>query len=100
MTPLIGCGTPNLSGDERSVALQANLGHTMLFAAVCDLALRIGGVATETLSLEISPEFERKSTVIRLRGAGDEGIGEDVTYDAGRPRILQAAGPTLALAGD
>jgi L-alanine-DL-glutamate epimerase-like enolase superfamily enzyme len=47
----------------------------------------------------VSSEFERKSTVIRLRGAGEEGLGEDVTYDAVDQEILQAAGPTLALAG-
>ncbi len=30
----------------------------------------------------MSSDFERKSTVIHLRGAGEEGVGEDVTYDA------------------
>jgi len=44
-------------------------------------------------------EFVRAATIIHLRGAGDEGIGEDVTYDAGDQHALQAAGPTLPLAG-
>ena len=47
----------------------------------------------------MSSDFERKSTVIHLRGAGEEGLGEDVTYDAVDHEILQAAGPALPLAG-
>jgi L-alanine-DL-glutamate epimerase-like enolase superfamily enzyme len=47
----------------------------------------------------VSSEFERKSTVIHLRGRGEEGLGEDVTYDAVDHDILQAAGPALPLAG-
>jgi L-alanine-DL-glutamate epimerase-like enolase superfamily enzyme len=47
----------------------------------------------------VSSDFERKSTLIRLRGGGEEGIGEDVTYDAVDHEILQAHGPTLPLAG-
>src|SRR6202035_841201 len=43
--------------------------------------------------------FERKSTLIHLRGDGEEGIGEDVTYDAVDHEIFQAAGPGLTLAG-
>jgi len=53
----------------------------------------------EPLQAAVSSDFERKSTVIRLRGAGEEGIGEDVTYDGVDHDILQAAGPTLPLAG-
>jgi L-alanine-DL-glutamate epimerase-like enolase superfamily enzyme len=63
------------------------------------LALQIDDYALEPLQATVSSEFERKSTHIRLRGAGEEGVGEDVTYDAVDHEILQAAGPTLALAG-
>jgi L-alanine-DL-glutamate epimerase-like enolase superfamily enzyme len=66
---------------------------------VAELALEIDDYALEALQASVSSEFERKSTVIRLRGAGHEGLGEDVTYDAVDHDILQAAGPTLALAG-
>jgi L-alanine-DL-glutamate epimerase-like enolase superfamily enzyme len=66
---------------------------------VAELALEIDDYALEPLQASVSSEFERKSTVIRLRGAGHEGLGEDVTYDAVDHDILQAAGPTLALAG-
>jgi L-alanine-DL-glutamate epimerase-like enolase superfamily enzyme len=63
------------------------------------LELEIEDYALEPLQAQVSSGFERKSTVIRLRGAGEEGIGEDVTYDAVDQEILQAAGPTLPLAG-
>jgi L-alanine-DL-glutamate epimerase-like enolase superfamily enzyme len=63
------------------------------------LELEIEGYALEPLQATVSSEFERKSTVIHLQGAGTDGFGEDVTYDAVDHEILQAAGPTLALAG-
>jgi L-alanine-DL-glutamate epimerase-like enolase superfamily enzyme len=63
------------------------------------LELEIEEYALEPLQATVSSEFERKSTVIRLRGAGAEGVGEDVTYDAVDHEILQAAGPTLPLGG-
>jgi L-alanine-DL-glutamate epimerase-like enolase superfamily enzyme len=63
------------------------------------LELEIDDYALEGLRASVSSAFERKSTVIRLRGGGEEGLGEDVTYDAVDHEILQAAGPTLALAG-
>jgi L-alanine-DL-glutamate epimerase-like enolase superfamily enzyme len=63
------------------------------------LPVEIEDYALEPLRALVSSEFERKSTVIRLRGASEEGIGEDVTYDAVDQEILQAAGPCLPLAG-
>ena len=66
---------------------------------LADLPVEIEDYALEPLSAEVSSDFERKSTVIRLRGAGQEGAGEDVTYDAVDHDILQAAGGSLPLAG-
>jgi L-alanine-DL-glutamate epimerase-like enolase superfamily enzyme len=63
------------------------------------LPVEIEDYSLEPLRADVSSEFERKSTVIHMRGAGAEGIGEDVTYDAVDQEILQAAGPTLPLAG-
>jgi L-alanine-DL-glutamate epimerase-like enolase superfamily enzyme len=63
------------------------------------LPVQIDGYELEGLQETVSSEFERKSTVIELRGGGEEGQGEDVTYDAVDHEILQAAGPTLALTG-
>ncbi len=66
---------------------------------LAELAVEIDEYALEPMQASVSSDFERKSTVIRLRGAGEEGLGEDVTYDAVDHDILQAAGPTLPLAG-
>jgi L-alanine-DL-glutamate epimerase-like enolase superfamily enzyme len=66
---------------------------------LAELPIEIDDYALEPLSAKVSSEFERASTVIRLRGAGAEGLGEDVTYDAVDHAILQAAGPTLPLGG-
>src|ERR687888_1831624 len=64
------------------------------------LPLRIEGYALERLQRDVSSAFTRVSTVIRLRGGGEEGIGEDVTYDAVDHDALQAAGAVLELTGD
>ena len=66
---------------------------------VAGLPVQIDDYALEPLTATVSSEFERKSTVIHLRGGGQEGVGEDVTYDAVDHDILQAAGPRLALEG-
>jgi L-alanine-DL-glutamate epimerase-like enolase superfamily enzyme len=63
------------------------------------LTVEIDDYALEPLQASVSTGFERKSTVIRLRGAGADGLGEDVTYDAVDQELLQQAGPTLPLAG-
>jgi len=66
---------------------------------VAELALQIDDYELEPLQASVSSDFERKSTVIHLRGAGEEGLGEDVTYDAVDHEIMQEAGPVLELAG-
>ncbi len=63
------------------------------------LPLEIDAYQLEPLQALVSSEFERKSTVIHMTGAGQEGMGEDVTYDAVDHEILQAAGPELPLGG-
>ena len=44
-------------------------------------------------------DFTRPSTVIHLRGAGEEGIGEDVVYDVLDHIAFRDAGPVLELSG-
>ena len=51
------------------------------FDAIADLPLEIEACEFEGLEFVLG-EFERLTTVIKLRGGGHEGIGEDVTYDA------------------
>jgi L-alanine-DL-glutamate epimerase-like enolase superfamily enzyme len=66
---------------------------------LADLPLEITGYELAPLHALVSSEFERKTTLIRLQGGGEVGIGEDVTYDGVDQEILQAAGPALPLAG-
>jgi hypothetical protein len=68
------------------------------FALIANLPLEIDGYDLEALEHKI-PGFERLSTTIRLHGAGEEGLGEDVTYDALDHIALQDAGPALDLTG-
>ena len=63
------------------------------------LELEIESYTLEGLQESVSTGFERLSTIIHLDGAGHEGIGEDVTYDAEDHQILQQAGPVQPLAG-
>jgi L-alanine-DL-glutamate epimerase-like enolase superfamily enzyme len=54
------------------------------------LPLRLETYALEQLRAQVSSEFERTTTVVRLQGAGEEGLGEDVTYDAADHEALLA----------
>jgi hypothetical protein len=77
---------------------------------LAELPLTLGEYALEPLHAQVSSGFERKTTVIRVRGAGEEGLGEDVTYDIADHDILDAAwherssasplAPLRALAGE
>src|SRR5438067_10111804 len=66
---------------------------------VADLPVQIERCTLQPLEADVSSAFQRKSTVIHLHGAGEEGIGEDVTYDGVDHEILQEHGPGLELAG-
>jgi len=70
-----------------------------IYELLRDLPLTIDDYGLEPLRLDVSSEFTRHTTVIRLRGDGHEGVGEDVTYDAEDQLALQEEGPTLPLAG-
>lgn len=70
-----------------------------LYDRVRELPLVVDGYDLEGHEYVIGPEFTRKTTVVRLRGAGEEGLGEDVTYDAPEHDAQQARGPVLPLAG-
>jgi L-alanine-DL-glutamate epimerase-like enolase superfamily enzyme len=69
------------------------------FDRLSGLALTVERYELEGLRAQVSSGFERLSTVVRLYGAGHEGIGEDVVYDAGDQELLQQAGPVQPLAG-
>jgi L-alanine-DL-glutamate epimerase-like enolase superfamily enzyme len=54
-----------------------------LYDAVRELTLEVEDYALESLEHQVSSEFTRVTTVVHLNGAGEEGIGEDVTYTSG-----------------
>ncbi|HWI22274.1 MAG TPA: hypothetical protein VNT22_06625 [Baekduia sp.] len=63
------------------------------------LQLTVEDYELERFEQDVSSGFLRVSTQLRLRGAGVEGVGEDVSYDAPDHDALQAAGPVQPLAG-
>jgi hypothetical protein len=63
-----------------------------------DLPLTIESCSFEGLEMSIS-SFERATTLIKFQGGGQEGIGEDVTYDVVDHIAQQGAGPPDGLAG-
>ncbi len=77
-----------------------SLGSMSTYELVADLPVTIESYDLEGLTQHVSSDFERKSTIIHLRGDGEEGVGEDVAYDAVDHEIAQRAGPSLPLAGD
>jgi hypothetical protein len=70
-----------------------------LYDRVRDLPLVVDGYALDGLEQVVRTDFTRKTTVVRLHGGGEEGVGEDVTYDAAEHDAQQARGPVLPLAG-
>jgi hypothetical protein len=69
------------------------------YELLAGLPLIVEGYELEGHEIALSSEFVRKTTVIKLRGAGEEGAGEDVTYAAGDQEALQRSGANLPLAG-
>jgi hypothetical protein len=66
-----------------------------LYDSVADLPVEIDSYELERLDYVISAEFTRVTTLVHLRGGGEEGIGEDVTYtskDHPPPADLPLAG--------
>ena len=69
------------------------------YDSVKDLPLEIESHELEGRELVYSPEFTRLTTLVRLRGGGEEGVGEDVTYGGLDQVALQSEGRDLELAG-
>jgi len=70
-----------------------------LYDSVRELSLEVERYELEGLELQARADFLRKTTVVHLLGGGEEGIGEDVTYDAEEHDRQQARGAALPLAG-
>jgi hypothetical protein len=70
------------------------------YALIADLLLTIEGHELERREHAVSPEFTRVTTVVHLRGAGEEGLGEDVIYSGEDHESFRAPGAALPLAGE
>jgi hypothetical protein len=70
------------------------------YERIADLPLRIDDYVLEGLARTVSSGFHRQTTVVHLRGAGEEGLGEDVTYDEAEHVRAQERGPEHPLAGE
>ena len=68
------------------------------FEAIADLPLEIESCEFEGLGITVG-DFERLTTIVKLRGGGEEGIGEDVVYDPVDHIGQQDQGPPEGLAG-
>ena len=68
------------------------------FDAIADLPLQIDGCEFEGLEIAMG-SFERLTTIVKLQGDGQEGIGEDVVYDAVDHIGQQGHGPPQGLTG-
>jgi hypothetical protein len=66
---------------------------------VYHLPLEVEGYRLQRLDSPIASGRVRSTTVIALQGLGHEGLGEDVTYENEDHDALNAAGPSLPLAG-
>jgi len=69
-----------------------------LFDRVADLPLVVDDADLSPVTVELDGSFAR--TVVHLRGGGEEGLGEDVTYEQDLQAAFQTEGPPPALEGD
>ena len=69
------------------------------YETLAQLPLRVEGYELESRDREYSPQFTRGSTLIRLCGDGQEGIGEDVVYDVLDHIAHRDAGPVHDFSG-
>jgi hypothetical protein len=53
-----------------------------VLSRLLELPLVVENARLERQELAVSPEFRRVTTTVHLRGGGEEGLGEDVTYQA------------------
>ncbi len=69
------------------------------YERIAELPVEIDSYELEGHEFQITPEMERLTTVVRLKGGGHDGVGEDVVYDALDHVAFRDAGPVLELAG-
>jgi hypothetical protein len=70
-----------------------------LWKRFAELPLEIQSYELERREQPVTRGFTRVTTVVHVRGGGEEGLGEDVTWYTEAHDREQAAGPILPLAG-
>jgi L-alanine-DL-glutamate epimerase-like enolase superfamily enzyme len=70
-----------------------------LFDRLAELPIAVERYELSGLERDVSSAFTRLTTVVTLHGGGQEGIGEDVVYDALDHIAFQDAGPVHDLTG-
>jgi hypothetical protein len=71
----------------------------VIYDRVSELPLEVDRYELERLEADVTRDFTRVTTLVRLHGGGEEGVGEDVTWYTEAHDREQAAGPILPLAG-
>jgi hypothetical protein len=66
---------------------------------LAELPLAVESIDLAMMRRRVSPSFERWTTVIRLSGAGHEGLGEDVNWEPDENRAFASFGRTLPVRG-
>lgn len=66
---------------------------------VAGMPVVIDSYSLEPLSRVLTPDFTRYTTLVRLRGGGQEGVGEDVTPFPPAQLVFGRSEPALPLAG-
>ena len=69
------------------------------YARIADLTLEIADYELERLEADVTRDFTRVTTLVRLKADGEEGLGEDVTWYTEAHDREQAAGPSRRLGG-
>jgi hypothetical protein len=66
------------------------------YSLVADLPVVVDSYELEGLEQPVSSDFVRRTTVVHLYGGGQEGVGEDVVYDADDQLRFQSGGDPFA----
>jgi L-alanine-DL-glutamate epimerase-like enolase superfamily enzyme len=69
------------------------------YDALAALPVEVDGYDLAGLRQDVSSGFTRRTTIVSIHGAGETGVGEDVTYDASEQGTFQDAGSVHDLAG-
>lgn len=70
-----------------------------MYSDVSELPLQVEEYALCPLSLDVAAGWQRLTTLVVLRGGGQEGVGEDIVYETPDQLAHREFGANLALAG-